>query len=174
MGKEGLTTKQRLFIEHFLGAARGNATEAARLAGYKGNDNTLSQMGAKLVRNGKIAAFISNRVTEAAMPANEVLESLSEIARAPWQQFTKVRYDSDGEIVGATLLLKDKIRALELLGKHHRLFDRAGEATDLLTDAKKAVAEFLASHPEANRAEVVAIYAKTFNLSETLISEAVN
>jgi phage terminase small subunit len=36
-----LTTKQRLFVEAFIGAANGNATEAARLAGYQGSDDTL-------------------------------------------------------------------------------------------------------------------------------------
>jgi hypothetical protein len=169
-----LTGKQKMFVEAYLSNGF-NATEAARTAGYKGSDNTLSQRGHELVRNSKIAVLIQNRVTEAAMPANEVLESLSEIARAPWRQFTKVHYNSDGEIVGATLLLKDKIRALELLGKHHRLFDRAGEATDLLGDAKKAVADFLAKHPEARPREVVSIYAQTFGLKEEdLISEAVN
>ena len=29
-----LTTKQQLFIEHYLGEAKGNATQAARMAGY--------------------------------------------------------------------------------------------------------------------------------------------
>jgi len=34
----------------------GNGTESARRAGYKGNDNTLSQTAIKLVRNGRIIA----------------------------------------------------------------------------------------------------------------------
>jgi len=40
-----LTQKQRLFVEAYVGEARGNATEAARLAGYKGNSSTLGAVG---------------------------------------------------------------------------------------------------------------------------------
>ena len=39
----------------------GNATEACRKAGYKGNENTLNQMANKLVRNGKIKTAIEKR-----------------------------------------------------------------------------------------------------------------
>lgn len=39
----GLTQKQKLFIENYLGS--WNATEAARQAGYKGNDVTLATIG---------------------------------------------------------------------------------------------------------------------------------
>jgi len=38
---QNLTTKQKLFCEFYVGAANGNATQAARLAGYAGNDITL-------------------------------------------------------------------------------------------------------------------------------------
>ena len=39
----------------------GNATEACRKAGYKGNENTINQMANKLVRNGKIKTAIEKR-----------------------------------------------------------------------------------------------------------------
>lgn len=179
MGKEvkkgdRLTTKQRLFVEYYLGEAKGNATDAARLAGYSGGDNALSQRGHELVRNSKIAVLIQTRVTEAAMPANEVLKELSDIARADWREFVKVHYGREGEVVNATLLLKDKIRALELLGKHHKLWDRAAETPDLVAEARKAVAKFLAENPKAKPEEVLPIYAETFGVSVDQISEAVN
>lgn len=48
-----LSWKQNLFVEEYI-ANSGNATVAARKAGYKGNDNTLAQTGLKQVRKGKI------------------------------------------------------------------------------------------------------------------------
>ena len=40
-----LTTKQSLFLDHYLGDAHGNATEAARRAGYQGSASTLAHIG---------------------------------------------------------------------------------------------------------------------------------
>jgi phage terminase small subunit len=79
-GADGLTTKQRLFVEYYLSNGF-NATEAARAAGYKGNENTLSSVGYENLRKPEIAAVVSERVNEAAMGANEVLARLSAIAR---------------------------------------------------------------------------------------------
>jgi len=45
-----LTLKQQLFVEAYLGEAKGNATEAARIAGYKGNEITLAAVGAENLR----------------------------------------------------------------------------------------------------------------------------
>ena len=57
MDKKKLTTKQQRFVDFY----DGNATEACRKAGYKGNENTLNQMANKLVRNGKIKTAIEKR-----------------------------------------------------------------------------------------------------------------
>jgi hypothetical protein len=88
VGKEGLTTKQRLFIESYL--ANGfNATEAARTAEYKGSDNVLAVTGFENLRNPKISAVVAERINEA---ANEVMARLSAIARGDLQDVT----DEDG------------------------------------------------------------------------------
>ncbi len=57
-----LTEKQRRFVEAYMGEAGGNATQAARLAGYAGNDNTLASMGDANVRKPAIQAAIKERV----------------------------------------------------------------------------------------------------------------
>ena len=54
---EGLTYKQKLFVEYY----QGNALEAAKQAGYAGNNNTLGQIGHKLVNNGKICQALMVR-----------------------------------------------------------------------------------------------------------------
>jgi phage terminase small subunit len=120
--KDELTQKQRLFVEAYIGACNGNARESARMAGYSGDDNALSQRAFELVRNPKIAELIGVRVQEAVMAANEVLSELSAIAKADWQNFLEIRRDNEGEPISATLKLADKIRTLELLGKYHKLF----------------------------------------------------
>jgi hypothetical protein len=75
-----LTGKQRLFTEAYLSNGF-NATEAARSAGYKGNDNVLGVTGFDNLRNPKIAVIVQHRMNEAAMSANEVMARLSTIAR---------------------------------------------------------------------------------------------
>jgi phage terminase small subunit len=139
--KNELTIKQRLFVEAYIGPAQGNAREAARMAGYSGDDNALSQRGFELVRIPKIAELIGVRVQEAVMRANEVLSELSAIAKADWQNFLEIRRDREGDIISATLKLSDKIKSLELLGKYHKLFsDRVDlnvQVNDWRTEAQK-------------------------------------
>ena len=122
-----MTLKQELFVEAYIGPANGNATKAAKIAGYKGNDHTLEVIGAENLRKPEIASRVRARVEQAAMSADEVLAELSAIARADWREFLQIRHNSKGEVVDAALLLRDKIRALELLGKYHALFTEKRE-----------------------------------------------
>jgi phage terminase small subunit len=59
-----LTAKERLFIAHYFGEARGNGTKAMRLAGYKGDDNTLAVGASQNLRKPKIAAEIERRMAD--------------------------------------------------------------------------------------------------------------
>lgn len=54
-----LTAKQRKFVAAFVAGARGNATEAARLAGYSASTRqTLAQTGQDNLKNPHVAAAI--------------------------------------------------------------------------------------------------------------------
>jgi phage terminase small subunit len=75
----GLTGKQQAFINAYLSNGF-NATEAAREAGYEGNDITLASVGYENLRKPQIDAEVKARFNEATMSANEVLYRLSEIA----------------------------------------------------------------------------------------------
>lgn len=77
---ESLTGKQQAFINTYLSNGF-NATDAAREAGYEGNENTLSSVGYENLRKPEIASIILERLNEAAMSANEVLARLSKHAR---------------------------------------------------------------------------------------------
>lgn len=84
-----------------MGEAAGNATQAARLAGYKGSEITLATTGHEVLRNPKVAAAIAERVAQD--PAIATRE-----ARQAW--WSKVMDDPKGD-------MKDRLRASELLGK---------------------------------------------------------
>lgn len=120
-----LTTKQRLFVEAYL--ANPNATEAALKAGY--SKKTAYSQGQRLLKNVEIAARLEKRLDEAAMSADEVLKELALIAKCDWQEFVEVRRDKFGDVIDASLKLGDKIKALELIGKHHKLFTDKQEIT---------------------------------------------
>lgn len=53
-----LTPKQQAFVDAYTGPARGNATEAARMAGYKGNDTTLRAVGAENLTKPLVIAAV--------------------------------------------------------------------------------------------------------------------
>jgi phage terminase small subunit len=145
--KQELTERQRLFVEAYIGPAKGNAREAARQAGYSGDDNALSQRGYELIRNPKIAELIGVRVQTAVMAANEVLSELSAVAKADWQNFLEIRRDREGEIISATLKLSDKIRSLELLGKFHKLFSDRVDLNVQVNDWRDEAAKYgLSTH----------------------------
>lgn len=55
-----LTLKQALFVEEYLVTL--NATQAAKKAGYKGNDNTLSQRGHELKNHPRLKKIIQRRI----------------------------------------------------------------------------------------------------------------
>ncbi len=57
VNKIGLTVKQQLFVNFY----EGNGTEAARLAGYKGDDNTLGQVAYENLRKPLIIKALSLR-----------------------------------------------------------------------------------------------------------------
>jgi phage terminase small subunit len=63
----GLTDKEYRFANYYLGEARFNATEAAKLAGY--SERTARQQGSRLLTNVYIEKYIQSR-------SNEILDSL--------------------------------------------------------------------------------------------------
>lgn len=80
-----LTPKQRAFVAAYVGAARGNGAEAARLAGYAGTPAVLAAMAQQNLGLPHIASALETfrLATEPAsiMSATEAAERLSRIAR---------------------------------------------------------------------------------------------
>ena len=66
--KNNITFKQRRFVEAYMGKANGNATEAARISGYK-HPNT---QGPRLFVNVSIREAIRERVESDPLIANRI------------------------------------------------------------------------------------------------------
>ena len=109
-----LTGKQQVFINAYLSNGF-NATEAARTAGYKGHDQTLSSVGYENLRKPEIALQISERLNEHCASANEVLQVLSNQMRGSLVEVIRIAGDPElaDELKKAgvdKLLKKHKIR----------------------------------------------------------------
>jgi phage terminase small subunit len=114
-----LTLKQEMFIAAYLGEAHGNATEAARIAGYK----QPQVQGPRLLHNVAISARVSEHVERAIASADAVLHELASVGFAPWHDFVEVvGRAKDGEATKVRSDIQSKVKALELLGKYHQLF----------------------------------------------------
>lgn len=114
-----LTTKQELFIAAYLGEAHGNATEAARIAGYAKPEAS----GKENLRKPPIAARVKAKVDKAHASADQVLEKLSEIAFAPSFEYVEIlSRDKSGKPIKVKMDLGNQVKSLELLGKYHQLF----------------------------------------------------
>lgn len=106
MTERKLTGKQVAFVDAYTGPARGNATEAARLAGYKGNDVTLGRVGCDNLKKPQIAQAIAAKTESRGIESDGILDAIHRIAM------------DDGERTS------DRLKALELLGKHLGLWLR--------------------------------------------------
>lgn len=89
-----LTPKEIAFVGFLLGEARGNRTQAARLAGYK--DPAIA--GYKAYRRPRVRALIDEKINEYASP-DEILTILTRHAFASITDFNACWYERE-ETVG--------------------------------------------------------------------------
>jgi hypothetical protein len=106
---DGLTELQSRFAYFYVTDARMNASEAARLAGYTGEKQQLASTASTLLRNPVIRNKINEHLSVFSMSAPEILSELTTIAKFPVEEYTDPR------------MLTNKLKALELLAKHHGL-----------------------------------------------------
>lgn len=89
-----LTGKQRVFCDAYLSNGF-NATQAARTAGYKGDDQTLSSVGYNNLRKPVIAAEINERMNECTASANEVMATLTTHMRGSIAKVLRAKGSTD-------------------------------------------------------------------------------
>lgn len=109
MAKGDLTGKQQAFVREYL--VDFNATGAAKRAGYKHPD-----IGRRIINSPRVSAVIQQARQECQerliLDQMYVINKLREIAETP---------ASDGP--DSELRVSNKLKALELLGKHLGAFD---------------------------------------------------
>lgn len=147
-----LTPLQESFIEHYMRTL--NATEAARLAGYAGDAPTLAVQGYQVLRSINVAPRIKEALRQRAMPVEEIVARLSDIASAGIEDIGDVdeatgRFHVDlrktkrvgrGHVVKGVkysgmgqmeVTLHDSILALDKLARIHRMFGEEGGGTTI-------------------------------------------
>ncbi len=116
-----ISVMQQRFIDAYCTTARFNASEAARLAGY--SEKTAGQKGFELKNIETIRARINEYLANNTLSAPEVLHELTDVGMRGLGEFIEItKWNQDGEPVSARMDASAKMKALELLGKHHALF----------------------------------------------------
>jgi phage terminase small subunit len=124
-----LTEKQKRFADYYLETA--NITEAARRANYK----QPHVQGSRLLENVKVKKYIEIELKKLddkrIMRAEEALQLLTAIARNEEREEVVVFGEGGSEIVEKGLTAKDRLKALELIGKRYALFTEKQEITNV-------------------------------------------
>jgi len=131
-----LTAKQQAFIAYYV--KYHNATRAARLAGYEGDDNTLGVTGFDLLRNPNVKGEIERLFRERLASPSEVLDLINTTAKFDPEPYLKddlsldvrkMGKDGLGIVIegvkpgryGPEVTLASPQTARKLLAQHHRL-----------------------------------------------------
>lgn len=132
MSEKKLTVKQQLFVENYL--ISGNATDAARKAGYKGNDKTLQMVGYQNLLKPIILETIEKSREKKSSKLNitreEKQELLTQIMMNNNISLIKRDDDKPDKIV-FEVDMKDRLKALELHCKMNGEFIQRVESVDL-------------------------------------------
>ena len=160
-----MTEKQKIFADEYL--IDLNATRAYRKA-YPSvkKDETAAQAGSRMLRNVKVADYIQKRMQErqkrTEITQDRVLEELAAIAFGKATDYAEVK---DGQVIvrnteeldeqqiraiagikegkfGIEVKLNDKLKAIELIGRHLGMFKDKLEVAGL-EDEKKKLADIL-------------------------------
>lgn len=170
-----LTPKQRRFVQEYL--IDLNATAAARRSGY--SEKTADRIGPELLGKpcvlAEIQAAIELRERRTAITQDRVLAELAAVAFANGTDFAQIQ--GNGHVLftptdqltaekkravasikegqfGTEVKTYDKIKALELLGKHLGMFgDRAGAATQEVNNLLDAIKGIEVNTDEVQEAE---------------------
>lgn len=134
-----LTAKQERFANAYVGKARCNASEAARLAGY--SEKSASVIGHDLKKTSHIRARIDELLQANTLSPVEVLRELTDVGMRGLHEFVTItRFDADGNPVAAKMDASAKIKSLELIGKAYGQFtdkvQHSGEVSIPITTIK--------------------------------------
>jgi phage terminase small subunit len=117
-----LTEKQKRFADYYI--ETGNATESAVKAGY--SRKTAKEIASENLTKPNIKEYIDSRLKEMdnkrIMSAEEVMQLLTAIARNEVQEDVVVFGEGGSDIARKGMSAKDRLKALELIGKRYTLW----------------------------------------------------
>lgn len=127
-----LTERERLFVEAYVGAAEGNHTDAAAIAGYNGSREVLRQRGKANLKKPKIKAAIER--------LNEVIASLAQLTAA--ERAERLRsYALDGIALPRNVLAQIPPIAEELAADETSAREAARAAVEQPEDGPKTAGQ---------------------------------
>ncbi|MFX0112013.1 MULTISPECIES: terminase small subunit [Bacillus] len=118
-----LTEKQKRFADYYI--ELGNATEAARKAGY--SSKTAKSIGQENLTKPDIKSYIKERLNEKdaerIASQDEILEFLTAVMRGEETEQIPVGLGEGAQqLEDKDPYLKDRVKAAELLGKRHSMW----------------------------------------------------
>ena len=113
------TVKQNLFISFYLGDAKFNGAEAARLAGYK--QNSAREMAYENLAKPHIAREIERRLDLIGLSEGEIKSRLGQMARGEISTKTVAKGNEITEIFDKRQALEDAAKIKGLLVDRHLL-----------------------------------------------------
>ena len=126
-----MTEKQKIFADEYL--IDLNATRAYKVAYPRvKNDEVAAAAAARLLRNVKVAAYISERMQER-QKRTEVTQDTADLTESQIRAIAGIK---EGKF-GIELKLNDKEKALELLGRHLGMFKDKLEVSGLDEEKNK-------------------------------------
>ncbi len=153
-----LTYKQKAFIDAYLGEAKFNAYKAAKIAGYKGNGNTLRAIASENLTKPNIKAEVAAHFEANAVSREELVSLLADQARVDISSYydqagnfnlSKFKADGYGGLIksirqtkyGVAIEFIDKVKSQELIGRHLAIFtDRVESHTTHTLDENSIAA----------------------------------
>jgi phage terminase small subunit len=93
MAVNGLTALQKAFIAHYVECL--NATQAARLAGYKSTNGSLRAIGSENLTKPYIKAEIERLLKEKGLSSEETIARLAIIARGNLVDYADIKSPDD-------------------------------------------------------------------------------
>lgn len=120
--KKKLTNKQITFIDAYLGEAKMNSVQAARIAGYKHPET----QGAENLRKLRpyIDEVMNKRHTEAIATQKEIQEFFTSVVRGEVKEEV---VSNNGKILEVPASTKDRLKAAECMGRAYGMFTERKE-----------------------------------------------
>jgi hypothetical protein len=124
--------KRKAFIRAYLGEAHGNATEAAKIAGY--SEKTAYSQGSRLLKDAEVQKTLHTHVAKFDLSTDATLQRVGTIATADPEKITA----------------REVLKANELILKVNGALDKQSGGSRVTVNIG-----FLTSHHEPSRAVVV-------------------